>query len=132
MNVAHETQFEAASAETYQANALTIRMSGASEALKPTNPETNPEYIQQAAVETLDQDAGSLAAYIEGRFGVDGSTITHGIGRWKGEQEVARVIEVVTYGPILKADLEDIRDAALRLGYTVFATIIPVTASELY
>lgn len=132
MNTAHDPTFEAESAEPYQANALTVRMSGASEALKPINPETNPEYIQQAAVDTLDHDASVLASYIEGVLGIDGSTITHGIGQWKGEREVARVIEAVTYGPILKRDLEDIRDQALRLGYTVFATIQPVTAAELY
>ena len=132
MNLAHDTTFEAESAETYQANRLTLRMSGASEAARPANSEINPEYIREAALETLDSDALKLAAYAEGRLGVDGSTITHGIGRWKDAAEIARVIEIVTYGPILRADLVDIRDQALRLGYTIFATIDATTAAELY
>jgi hypothetical protein len=120
--------FEAESAEPYQANTLRLYMSGASDAFD----DSLPEYIHRAAVHTLDADAQSLAAYAEGRLGTKGSAIFHGVGRWHGSAEVLRVIEVTTYGMILKGDLEDVRAAAIRLGYTVFATVTPTTAAELY
>lgn len=123
---------EPESCEPYRAQLLRVYMSGASEAVKPTHPETNPEYIRQAALDTLDQDANVLGAYLSGYFETPAFTVLHGTGSWRGTLEAARVIEVIHTGMSVKKDLALIREQALRLGYTVLVTVQDVVAAEVY
>jgi hypothetical protein len=92
----------------------------------------------------IENKAIALASKIEHVFGVDGSNIVTGVGRWKGKNEFGATIETVvkdySYDAFVESQdwflrdrLRQIRDYAVNsLQLTVFVTLSPVVAVELY
>ena len=92
----------------------------------------------------IENKAIALARKIERTFSVDGSNIVTGTGRWKGKNEFGATIETVvkeySYDAFMEANdwfltdrLRQVRDYAVEhLQLTVFVTLTPVVAVELY
>lgn len=84
----------------------------------------------------MDDAANLLAEKCEETFVTDGSNIFPNIGRWKGEAENGRTIEIVARmdGMLEIADhLNSIsRYVNVALNMTCFATVEQTTAFELY
>ena len=73
--------------------------------------------------------AHDMAQYAEYLFNEEGSTIMFGFGRWKGEQEFAATIEVVTTSIITSNEIGLLQEQVRSLGQeTAFITVNDVEA----
>lgn len=91
--------------------------------------------------EDMDTAANLLATEAERVFSTDGSNILRGLGRWKGESENGRTIEIVkridsrlgVYAGLLEHCMQAISEYCnLTLGLSCFATVQQLRAYELY